>query len=131
MEDDQHQHQQRVVGEQVADEELRLLEAMAAVFRGMQQVHLIDCVAVHARVCIGVLTRRHNMRLQMNGVLGTLTRQTVELSQELATAERQMVRASTRIAYISHPYTALTPVCVERALLAVPSSDLRDAEQQQ
>lgn len=28
----------------------------------------------------------------MNQVLGTLNRQTVELSQELATAERQMVR---------------------------------------
>ncbi|GAB9464714.1 hypothetical protein Gpo141_00002140 [Globisporangium polare] len=48
---------------QVADEELRLLEAMAAVSRNMQQ---------------------------MNQVLGTLNRQTVELSQELATAERQM-----------------------------------------
>lgn len=84
--------------EHVADEELRLLEAMAAVSKGMQQV----------RGRAHTLLTTRNARLtthpprQMNQVLSTLNRQSVELSQELATAERQMVRACTHV------------LCVER-----------------
>ncbi|KAG3114651.1 hypothetical protein PI124_g3759 [Phytophthora idaei] len=50
-------------GEDVAEEELRLLEAMASVSTAMQQ---------------------------FNQVLAKLNRQTVELSKELGTAERQL-----------------------------------------
>ncbi|KUF89823.1 hypothetical protein AM587_10013136 [Phytophthora nicotianae] len=79
-------------GEDVAEEELRLLEAMANVSTAMQQVRMPSSCITR---CLQSKKERvidTFLRCQFNQVLAKLNRQTVELSKELGTAERQLVR---------------------------------------